>query len=221
MLPRGRGAGRATATPRRRARRPGCRAGGAARNWPRCRKSRCRPHAAKPAAPADGNGGADAGAIVASAPPPAVAADEVKVAADRGHAGAGDEAAAAPRREPSAADTPSPEANIAATKIATLGGPAVIIDETAAANAADAKPDRSAIRKRPHSAPGSGDASRRGAPGWRRATGGAGRSTAGQSVRANRKPRRAHSAVALFTGHAGPVAIGGPSGSPHSDHEPS
>jgi hypothetical protein len=41
-----------------------------------------------------------------------------------------------------ATDTLSPEANIAATRIATLGGPIVIID------AADAKPDRSTIRKR-------------------------------------------------------------------------
>jgi hypothetical protein len=55
-------------------------------------------------------------------------------------------AAAAP-----ATDTLAPAANIVATKIATLGGPIVVIDEkaaAAAANAADAKPDRSAVRKR-------------------------------------------------------------------------
>ena len=52
-------------------------------------------------------------------------------------------AAAAP-----ATDTLAPAANIAASKIATLGGPIVVIDEKAAANAADAKPDRSAVRKR-------------------------------------------------------------------------
>jgi hypothetical protein len=40
------------------------------------------------------------------------------------------------------------EGTTAATKIATLGGPAVTIDEKTAANASDAKPDRSAIRKR-------------------------------------------------------------------------
>jgi hypothetical protein len=38
--------------------------------------------------------------------------------------------------------------NIAATKIATLGGPAVIIDEKTVASATDAKPDRGVVRKR-------------------------------------------------------------------------
>ena len=66
------------------------------------------------------------------------------------------------RREASAiAETPEPvttttpvtsgltlEGNIAATKIATLGGPAVTIEEKTAANTSDAKPDRSAVRKR-------------------------------------------------------------------------
>jgi hypothetical protein len=54
--------------------------------------------------------------------------------------------------EPSAAvpatDRPALEGNVAATKIATLGGPAVIIDEKTATNATDAKPDHSVVRKR-------------------------------------------------------------------------
>ena len=61
--------------------------------------------------------------------------------------------AAAP--EPSVAAIPSLpagpaslEGNIAATRIATLGGPAVVIDEKTAAETTDAKPDRSALRKR-------------------------------------------------------------------------
>jgi hypothetical protein len=46
-------------------------------------------------------------------------------------------------------DKPSLESNIAATKIATLGGPAVIIEEkTAASTTEEAKPDRSEARKR-------------------------------------------------------------------------
>ena len=46
-----------------------------------------------------------------------------------------------------AADALALEGN-AATGIATLGGPAVIIDETASAKTTDAKPDRSAVRQR-------------------------------------------------------------------------
>lgn len=54
---------------------------------------------------------------------------------------------------PPATDTYSFEGNLAATQIATLGGPAVIVDEKAAANAAEAKtteakPDPSAVKKR-------------------------------------------------------------------------
>jgi len=47
-----------------------------------------------------------------------------------------------------AAEAPSPEGNIAATKIATLGGPAVTIDQPEAAKTTSAKPDRSDARKR-------------------------------------------------------------------------
>jgi hypothetical protein len=54
--------------------------------------------------------------------------------------------AASTAAEP-AAVVPSPEANIAATKIATLGGPAVTIEETSAGKT-DATPDRSAAGKR-------------------------------------------------------------------------
>ena len=45
-------------------------------------------------------------------------------------------------------DTPSLESNLAATRIATLGGPAVIIDEKTSASTTDAKPGRSIVRKR-------------------------------------------------------------------------
>lgn len=47
-----------------------------------------------------------------------------------------------------AADGVGLEGNIAATKIATLGGPAVVIDEKTAATTTDAKPDRGVVRKR-------------------------------------------------------------------------
>lgn len=65
-------------------------------------------------------------------------------------------AAAAPLPPAPAPDFTSFEDNPAATRIATLGGPAVIVDEKAAAAASEvtvartieAKPDRSAIRKR-------------------------------------------------------------------------
>lgn len=46
------------------------------------------------------------------------------------------------------ADAPSIESNLAATRIATLGGPAVIIDEKTSASTTDAKPGRSSVRKR-------------------------------------------------------------------------
>lgn len=46
------------------------------------------------------------------------------------------------------AEAPSLEGNLAAMKIATLGGPAVAIQETASVKPAAAKPDRSADRKR-------------------------------------------------------------------------
>jgi hypothetical protein len=85
------------------------------------------PTAAIPAAPAE-----------AEAP---VAKAEVKLAA----------IAATP--EPAATTPPSPEqaadeGNVAAARIATLGGPAVIVDEKTAANATEAKPDQSAVKKR-------------------------------------------------------------------------
>jgi hypothetical protein len=97
---------------------------------------------ATPAAPATETAAPTPAAAVESAQPLAVQ-EEVRVAA----------IAEAPQPSTAAvpgpaSDTPTPGANVAATKIATLGGPAVIIDEKAAANAADAKQDRSAVRKR-------------------------------------------------------------------------
>jgi hypothetical protein len=46
------------------------------------------------------------------------------------------------------AETPSLEGNIAATRIATLGGPAVTIEQPASVKTPGAKPDSSAARKR-------------------------------------------------------------------------
>jgi hypothetical protein len=46
------------------------------------------------------------------------------------------------------AEAPSLEGNVAALRIATLGGPAVTIEKTASVKPADAKPDRSVNRKR-------------------------------------------------------------------------
>ena len=45
-------------------------------------------------------------------------------------------------------DAPTLESKVAATRIATLGGPAVIIDEKTSASTTDAKPGRSIVRKR-------------------------------------------------------------------------
>jgi hypothetical protein len=103
------------------------------------------PEEPMPAAAAPEVAAVDATAATPVAPAEAVASvanEGVKVAAI---ADAPEPAttAAAP-----ATDKPALEGNIAATKIATLGGPAVIINEKAAANAGAAKPDRSVIRKR-------------------------------------------------------------------------
>jgi len=56
-------------------------------------------------------------------------------------------ATAPPPVEP-ATEALSLEGNIAATRIATLGGPAVIVDDRTSAKNTEAKPDRSAVRKR-------------------------------------------------------------------------
>jgi hypothetical protein len=106
-----------------------------------------QPEAAKPEDPAQ-----EASAETSAAPAPAaagteapVANAEVKVAA---MAATPEPAAATPPAtspEP-AADIPSFEGNIATTLIATLGGPAVLIDEKTSTT--EAKPDRSAVKKR-------------------------------------------------------------------------
>ena len=100
--------------------------------------------AAKPETPAK-----EASAETSIAPPSATTTDapianaEVQIAAV---AATPEPAAATPPAtspEP-AADIPSFEGSIATTLIATLGGPAVIVDE----KKADAKPDRSVLRQR-------------------------------------------------------------------------
>lgn len=103
--------------------------------------------AAKPEDPAQ-----EASAEISAAPALAAAGTEapaanaeVKIAA----IGATPEPAAATPAATSpepAADIPSFEGNIATTLIATLGGPAVLIDEKTSTT--EAKPDRSAIKKR-------------------------------------------------------------------------
>ncbi|WP_442894816.1 hypothetical protein [Bradyrhizobium sp. AZCC 1610] len=110
--------------------------------------------AAKPEAPAE-----EAGPETPAAPAPAaetvapVATAEVKLAAIPETP---EPAAATP--PPPAPDIYSFEGNVAATQIATLGGPAVIVDEKTAAmateakatgaKATEAKPDNSAVKKR-------------------------------------------------------------------------
>ena len=77
---------------------------------------------------------------------PAVANDEVKVAAIA-ESPPPPAAATPPVTEP-VAEAPSLDGNFAATKIATLGGPAVKIEQPASVKTPSAKPDRSAARKR-------------------------------------------------------------------------
>jgi hypothetical protein len=96
--------------------------------------------AAKPEIPADGITAPTPVTPAEAASP--VANEEVKVAA------------IAETPEPATATVPATDkpslegGNIAATKIATLGGPAVIIEEKTAASTTDAKLDRGVVRKR-------------------------------------------------------------------------
>jgi hypothetical protein len=88
-------------------------------------------------------------APVAEAAPtetPAAANDEVKLAAIA-ETPPPPAMAASAAPEP-VAETPSLEGSIAATKIATLGGPAVTIEQPPSAKTPSAKPDRSSVRKR-------------------------------------------------------------------------
>jgi hypothetical protein len=91
----------------------------------------------------------DAAPVAAAAPgeAPAAASDEVKPAAIAETSPSPPAIAPATAAEP-ATETPSPEGNIAATKIATLGGPAVTTEQPASFKKPGAKPDRSAARKR-------------------------------------------------------------------------
>jgi hypothetical protein len=100
--------------------------------------------AAKPEAPAK-EAGAETPAPAAAGAEAPVANAEVKIAAI---AATPEPAAATPAATSPgpAADIPSFEGNIATTLIATLGGPAVLIDEKTSTT--EAKPDRSAVKKR-------------------------------------------------------------------------
>ena len=89
------------------------------------------------------------------APPPAAAVAETPAPPKA-------QAAAAEVKLAAVAETPQPvaaptaltaldiysESNSAATRIATLGGPAVIVDEQTSAKTTDAKPDQSTVKKR-------------------------------------------------------------------------
>ena len=104
-----------------------------------------KPEEPMPAAATPETAAADTTAATPVAPAevtPPVANEEMKVAA------IADAPEPAPSTAAPATDKPSLEGNIAATKIATLGGPAVIVEEQTAAATTDAKPDRSEIRKR-------------------------------------------------------------------------
>jgi hypothetical protein len=82
----------------------------------------------------------------AAAPAPA---DEVEFAAVADTPPASEAAAAPPEPAPATAEQQATsEISPAAMKVATLGGPAVTIEETASANAAGAKPDPGAAKKR-------------------------------------------------------------------------
>ena len=102
-----------------------------------------KPETSKPEAPA---------AETTSATPSASAQPETPASADEPKLAAIAETPppvteTAPIAAEPAVEAPAPEVSIASTKIATLGGPAVTIEETAAAKT-DATPDRSATGKR-------------------------------------------------------------------------
>lgn len=99
--------------------------------------------AAKAEAPAE-----ETTAAPEAAPPPetTAAAEEAK-SVDVAEAPAPAPEAAPAEPEQTAAIA-TPEASVAATRIATLGGPAVTISKSASAKPADAKPDQTAAKKR-------------------------------------------------------------------------
>jgi hypothetical protein len=134
-----------------------------------------------------------------------------------------------PANPTSATPATAPEADAAATKIATLGGPPVDIADAASASAAKsdrAKSDEGVIKKRVHA--------RRSLR--RRRLAARARLLALQQLQANpfgqpqpfppvapTAPRQEQNQAQEYQGRyqAGPVAIAGPSALPHSDHEPS
>ena len=106
-----------------------------------------RPDQPAPAEPAKPDAPAAETVRVTEAAPAEVpvSADEVKLAAIAEPAPAATAAATIPAP---VTEAPSLEGNLAATKIATLGGPAVTIEQPATVKKPSAKPDRSAARKR-------------------------------------------------------------------------
>ena len=108
------------------------------------------PETVKPEIPAS-ESPAQSEAVPAQADAP-VPADQTKIAASEQVSSPaqvlppGNEAAPTTSGQPSA--SASPDAELASTKIATLGGPPVTTEAQPPANAASAKPDKSVIKKR-------------------------------------------------------------------------
>jgi hypothetical protein len=115
-----------------------------------------KPEAVKPEALAAEALAAEALAAEAIPATPPVAAqteapasvEETKLAAIAETPPLANDAVRAQATETPALEAPSLEASAAATKIATLGGPAVTIDQPAPAKLTDAKPHRSEVTKR-------------------------------------------------------------------------
>ena len=141
---------------------------------------------------------ADAAAPVAVAETKIATAEQVSPPANE----------SAPAVSDPASATSAPDPAITSTKVATLGGPVVTIEPPAA---------KAGQRRRQHQEARAGAARDPAAP-WRTAQGWRNKPFSSRPTRFRRnrlvtKPRVAD--------QAGPVATGGPSGRPHSDHEPS
>jgi hypothetical protein len=116
-----------------------------------------------------------------------------------------------------------PEAGIAVAKIAALDAPAVAIEAKPAPKAANARtisaePDG---RERHQEAPAGTARSTTPQDRGSRAPGATGSSAGGRPVRSTIRSARGGAEPLKVCDHAGPVATGGPSGRPHSAHEPS
>ena len=146
---------------------------------------------------------------------------ETKIAMSEDSASPANQAAAAPE---SVTSPTSPETTIAATKIATLGGPTVSIETPRPVKAESGKTDSAkTIRKdrlEHHQKTPARPARRAAQAGGTRAPGGSATAATSGSVRSASADDRSPP-LKSPNDQAAPVATGGPSGIPHSDHEPS